>query len=76
VQCVTKDTVFDISVRCYGTECKDFELYEDDGFTFDYKKGIYNKVLIKWNRDGKHEVIRKGSYKGIKYNICSWEAIK
>jgi len=76
VQCVTRDTIFDITVRCYGDECRDFELYEDDGFTFDYKKGIYNKVLLKWNHDGKHEVLRRGNYKGLKYNVFSWEIIK
>lgn len=75
VQCVTEDTVFDITVRCYGDNCGDFTLYEDDGFTFDYKKGLYNLVQLKWNKDGKHQVDRKGNYSGSRYNILGWETL-
>lgn len=76
VQCVTEDTVFDITVRCYGDNCSDFTLYEDDGFTFDYKKGLYNLVQLKWSKDGRHQIERKGSYFGIRYNILGWETIR
>lgn len=76
VEYITKDTCFDITVKCYGDECSEFILFEDDGWTFDYEKGIYNVVRLKWDKDRKYQVIKEGNYDGIKYNIIGWEEIK
>ncbi len=76
IQSIKEDTCFDITVRCYGENCKDFVLFEDDGFTFDYKNGVFNRVHLKWSKDGNHKVVRSGKYEGVKYNIIQWIEIK
>ena len=48
-----KDIV-DIEVRHYGTKESSYNLYDDDGLTFDYEKGAYSwrKIEIKKNKKG------------------------
>ncbi len=36
-----------LEVRVYGSAPGTFELYDDDGNTFDFEKGQYSKVLLK-----------------------------
>lgn len=33
---------FDLEIRYYGTRSSEYQLYDDDGETFDYEKGIYS----------------------------------
>lgn len=74
VQFVTKDTCFDIAVKCYGENCCDFVLYEDDGTTYNYSKGEYNTIRLGYN-DGKCVIEKSENYQGVKYSISTWEKI-
>jgi alpha-glucosidase (family GH31 glycosyl hydrolase) len=38
---------FDLEIRYYGTKAGEYKLYDDDGETFDYEKGIYSWRVIK-----------------------------
>ena len=73
VQFIDKNTCFDITVRCYGTNCREFVLYEDDGFTFDCKLGVYNQINLRWRKDGRHQINRYGNFTSKKYNFKGWE---
>jgi alpha-D-xyloside xylohydrolase len=74
VQFVTPQTVFDITCRTYGNNLREAELFEDDGFTFGFENGQYNRISLK--RDGKRETVkREGSFREKKYRIISWEHI-
>ena len=44
---------FDIEIRVYGTKPGTYLLYDDDGETFDYEKGIYSWRLITTSEDKK-----------------------
>ena len=45
---------FDLVVRVYGTTGGDYDLYDDDGETFDYEKGQYSwrKLAVKSGKKG------------------------
>jgi len=65
---VAEDTVFNITCKAYGAGRNPAILYEDDMTTYDYEKGIYNKVTISW--DGKEiQSERVGSYQEIRYKF-------
>jgi alpha-glucosidase (family GH31 glycosyl hydrolase) len=49
---------FDLEIRYYGTRPGDYKLYDDDGETFDYEKGMYSWREIKVAPD------KKGKLKG------------
>lgn len=76
IQAVERDTCFEVTVRAYGQDCESFVLYEDDGFTFDYQKGDYNLIALRWSDIGNHQVERTGNYDGQQYKIIAWEQIK
>lgn len=40
-----------LEIRHYGTKTGNYELYDDDGETFDYEKGEYIRISIKVNVD-------------------------
>ncbi len=71
---VPDDTVFDITVRVYGEVPVFFELFEDDGISFDYETGAFNTVRLAW-QEGAGTVERKGNYNGVRYNINRWEKV-
>ena len=47
---------FDIEIRYYGTAPGSYKLYDDDGETFNYEKGIYSWRLIKVAPDKKGKI--------------------
>ena len=49
-----------------GTDTS-FTLYEDEGDSYNYEKGIYSTILISWNERARTLTIgeRKGSYPGM-----------
>ena len=49
---------FNLEIRYYGIKPGEYKLYDDDGETFDYEKGIYSWRDIKVSRD------KKGKLKG------------
>ncbi|MGQ8336205.1 TIM-barrel domain-containing protein [Sunxiuqinia sp. A32] len=56
-----------IQIRIYPGANGEFELYEDDGETFNYKKGEYSKILFQWDDSSKTLNIspQKGKYDGM-----------
>ncbi len=66
VQAVTKETVFELTCKVYGTASTDFILFEDDGVSYNYQKGDYNKVILRVVKD-KVELKRTGNYKQKRY---------
>jgi alpha-glucosidase (family GH31 glycosyl hydrolase) len=48
---------FDIEIQYYGTSSGSYKLYDDDGETFDYEKGIYSWREIKVAPDKKGKLI-------------------
>ncbi|MDQ0874573.1 alpha-D-xyloside xylohydrolase [Paenibacillus sp. V4I3] len=71
---VSDNATFDITVRAYGDRPSDCFLYEDDGTTFEYRKGSFNWVKLTWNEGV--DVERIGNYTGKRYNITDWELFK
>jgi len=75
VEAVTEHTCFKLHVRAYGTQPCDFSLFEDDHQTFDFEKGEYNIVVLKWDETG-IVLQRTGSCPVKKYDVVSWEIIQ
>jgi alpha-glucosidase (family GH31 glycosyl hydrolase) len=48
---------FDLEIRYYGSKPGNYKLYDDDGETFDYEKGIYSWREIKITTDKKGKLI-------------------
>jgi len=72
VDYIAVDTVFNLTVRAYGSDPQPFTLWEDDGQTLDYQKGARNRVVLAWP----HKVKRHGDYPNIRYRVIKWERIK
>lgn len=68
VQFVAESTVFQINVRAFGENPASYNLYEDDGVSFDFEKGQQNRVLV-GVKSGKVTVNREGDFKRIRYDI-------
>ncbi|NWJ49777.1 MAG: glycoside hydrolase family 31 protein [Bacteroidetes bacterium] len=72
---VDEHSVFEITCKVFGNGSTPFTLFEDDGVTYDFQQGGFNKVVLSV-ANGKGIVERKGSFKGIRYNIKDWNFIK
>ncbi len=72
VGCVTAETVFELTVRVYGTQPQPFVLYEDDGETDAHERGESNRVELSWAA-GEGCVRRRGGFGGARYRIAGWE---
>ena len=48
---MSTDSIRDLHLLCVADKDGMFELYEDDGCTNDYKKGVYKKTTIRMNVD-------------------------
>ncbi len=57
---VSEPTILSVYVGANGN----YTLYEDDGITQDYKKGIGTWTLLKWDDKGKRLTIEPGAPKG------------
>ena len=75
VEFVADDTVFEISARIYGDKPQPFTLYEDDGVSFDFEEGLFNKVVLSY-QDGQGHIERTGRFAGRRYRIVAWEEIR
>ena len=56
-----------IELRVYPGADADFTLYEDDGLTYDYEKGDYSTIPIRWDDAGQTLTLgaRHGSFAGM-----------
>jgi alpha-D-xyloside xylohydrolase len=67
VQYATEKPANPIELRVYRGADGEFTLYEDEGDTYNYEKGVYALIEFKWN-DAKRELVvegRKGSFPGM-----------
>jgi alpha-D-xyloside xylohydrolase len=56
-----------LELRVYPGADADFTLYDDDGLTYDYEKGAYATIPIRWD-DARHTLsigARQGSFPGM-----------
>lgn len=74
VQCITKETCFDVTVHVFGKGDTPFVLYEDDGETFDYAGGQQRVLKLTW-QDGQGIVSQTGTWSenASRYKINSWQ---
>jgi alpha-D-xyloside xylohydrolase len=75
LQFVASDVTFRLTVKAYGENPEPFTLYEDDGETFDFEKGVRNRVVLEWD-EGRGSVSRYGSFKGRRYEVVGWQQPK
>ena len=75
VEHIDPDTCFSLTVQVFGKQRAPFVLYEDDGLTYDYEKGIRNRLTLRW--DGRQGTVdRTGTYRGAKrYTVEGWAAV-
>ena len=71
--CITPQTTFVLNCRVYGKQARNTSLFEDDGISYGFESGIYNKVLLSWN--GRGNIKRTGKFKGVRYKVKSWTLI-
>ena len=57
----------ELELRVYPGADGQFVLYEDEGDNYNYEKGAYSTIIIKWNERARTLYIgeRQGSYKGM-----------
>lgn len=72
--CITPQTTFVLNCRVYGKQARNTSLFEDDGISYGFESGIYNKVLLSWN--GRGNIKRTGKFKGVRYKVKSWTLIE
>jgi alpha-D-xyloside xylohydrolase len=71
---VRPDTVFEITARAYANGNQPLRpamLHEDDGLTFDYRRGAFNRVEIR--EDG--TLTRTGNYPKERYRLVKFERV-
>ncbi len=66
------DTPFRIYLVQYGWGKSRCFLIEDDGESFAYKNGAYNRIDL-WANGTEYQVSRSGGYTGRRYEICGYE---
>jgi alpha-D-xyloside xylohydrolase len=66
---------FAITVTAFGTECRPAELYEDDGLSCDYEKGLQNVLTLTWSPEKGGHVTKSGNYSGSRYDIDGWQPL-
>ncbi len=74
VEYVTENTLFQITARIYGKAPASAVLFEDDGVTMDYEKGVYNTVSLSYDGD-KAVLTRSGSFTKKRYELAGWKVI-
>ncbi len=75
IEYVAPTTEFALTVRVYGANPQPFVLYEDDGVTLDFEKGVQNRVTLSWNGSA-GTVSKSGNYTGAsRYKIVGWTRV-
>ena len=72
VNSISKDAAFKIIVKAFGVNPQEFALYEDDGETYAFEKGVQNRVVLSW-AGAKGSVKREGNYQSHRYDVIGWE---
>ena len=71
VEYITPKTLFIVTCHVFGTPVNTKTLFEDDGETFDFEKGEFNRVELSWDKN-KGKVVRNGKQKQQLYKINNW----
>lgn len=58
---IKKDEIDSITFKLYGQKGT-YELYEDDGVTLDYEKGVYNLYKVSFNKNEFNLKIKRNKY--------------
>ncbi len=66
LQYITSKTVFEITCHVYGNNCESARLFEDNAYTLDYQKKLFNWIALDWNGE-KGKVTKAGNYSGNSY---------
>jgi alpha-D-xyloside xylohydrolase len=70
---IQADTCFKVTVNVVGDNPAPFTLYEDDGISDDWSKGVQNKLLLD-DSGGTHAATRTGQYHGPeRIQITGWK---
>lgn len=73
LQYLPGNVCFDVTVHVFGEGTTPFTLYEDDGRTFDYRKGEQNEIILKW-QDDSGTATKSGTWQTTpRYNIKEWK---
>lgn len=67
MQYVTEKKTDPIELRVYTGADAEFDIYEDEGDNYNYEKGVYSIIPLKWSEKAKTLTIgaRNGSYPGM-----------
>ncbi len=76
VEFIDHGTCFEVSVRVFGETPLDFILWEDDGDSWDYEKGIQNRLTLKWSAEKGGQVVKTGVYSVKRFEFANWMSIK
>lgn len=70
VQYSTEKKWDNLTIRIYPGADAEFTLYEDEFDNYNYEKGAYSTIALKWNDQDRTLTIddRQGSYKGMLKN--------
>jgi alpha-D-xyloside xylohydrolase len=71
VEYITPETRLNISCQVYGNPVKPVILFEDDGDTFNFEKGLFNRIELSWNKN-KGKAVKHGAQKHQLYKIENW----
>jgi len=71
---ISREAVFDLRCRVYGTSPKPFILQEDDGETRDVERGVFNRVTLRFE-NGQGSISRTGSFPAERYRVKEWDVI-
>jgi len=74
VECIGTNTDFDITVHGFGANPADIVLFEDDGVSSAFAKGVQNRIRLHGNQKS-HSEERTGNYPSKRYRIVDWQWI-
>ena len=67
IEWTSQETDGELFILVYAGADACFTLYEDDGLSYDYEKGAYSTIPLRWNEEGRILTIgrREGSFPGM-----------
>ena len=67
IEWTSQETDGKLLILVYAGADAQFTLYEDDGLSYDYEKGAYSTIELRWNDEGRILTIgpREGSFPGM-----------
>jgi len=72
-----KDDILPLTVRHYGTKAGTFNLYDDDGESFDYERKVFGWTTLRVTKsqgeklEGKHVADKQFRYKEVKWEFMT-----